>query len=186
MRLQKVAALVIPLTFVACGGSTPTTPTSAGSPSTPPATSTALDVVTGTYLLTVAMSQRGEPTCDNSGICISISLCGGMTGPPPASVLTTLVRVDRSGDTIAIRPEDASASFRMDLRIAANTVSGPASGQFRDSNVQLSLIIGAGQAPAMATGSVLATSVAGKIDGQVGVGGYSCSNNGHTWTLVPR
>jgi len=185
MRLQNIAALVIPLTVVACGGSTPTAPTAGGGHSTPPARSTGLDIVAGTYVFTVAMSERGEPTCNN-GICVSVSLCAGAPGPTPASGVTTVVRVERSGDSIEIRPEDATASFRMQLRIAANTVSGTASGQFRDSNLQLSLVIGAGQAPAVATGILLTASVAGKLDGQVSIGGYSCSNNGHSWTLIPR
>jgi hypothetical protein len=179
MRLRELATVVGSLTFLACGrNSTPTAPTS-----------TVLDLLPGTYALTITMSSSGEPVCNN-GLCVSVSLCGGGTGAPPSvRALTTVVRLDRSGDAITIHPEDTSASFRMDLRIAANTVSGTASGQFRDPTLQLSLVIAAGQPgqpAAVATGTVLTTSVAGKIDGQVGVGGYSCSNNGHTWTMVPR
>jgi len=179
MRLRKLAALLVPVSLLACGGrSTATAPTS----------TTVLDIASGRYAMTVTMSTSGEPVCNN-GVCLSVSVCGGAGGPPSVSALTTVVRLERSGDAITIRPEDASASLRMDLRIAANMVSGTASGEFRDPVLQLSLVIQAGQSgqsAAVTTGTVLTTSVAGKIDGQVGVGAYSCSNNGHTWTLVPR
>jgi len=74
----------------------------------------------------------------------------------------------------------------MELRLETNALSGTASGQLRDGNVQLSIVSAQGQAGAGVTGTVLAASVAGKIDGQVGIGGYSCSNNGHTWGLTRR
>jgi hypothetical protein len=63
----------------------------------------------------------------------------------------------------------------MDLSLAADTVTGTASGQFRDTRQQLSLAIRGGQpgqAAAVATGTVLTTSVTGNIDGQVGIAGY--------------
>lgn len=180
MRLPQLATLVIPLTVLGCGGSS--SPTSPASP-----TSTLLGVVSGAYALTITMSSSGEPVCDN-GLCASLSLCSGASGAPSVRTLTTVVRLDRSGDAISVRPEDATASFRMDLSMAADTVAGTASGQFRDTAQQLSLTITAGQvgqAAAVATGTVLTSSVTGKIDGQVGIAGYSCSNNGHIWTLVP-
>jgi hypothetical protein len=175
MRLAKLAALVVPFTFVSCGGrSSPSAPTSA-----------LLDLVPGTYALTVTMSPNGDPTCTN-GICTSLTLCIGSSDPRSVLAVTTAVRVDRAADAITIRPEDTSASFRMELRIAEAAVSGTASGQFRDGNGQLSIGSGDPQSRASVSGVVLATSVSGKIDGQVGVSGYSCSNNGHTWTLVSR
>jgi hypothetical protein len=175
MRLAKLAALIVPFTFLSCGGhSTPTAPTSA-----------LLDLVPGTYLLTVTMSPNGDPTCTN-GICTSLTLCIGGGDPASARPVTSVVRVDRAADAITIRPEDTSASFRMELKIAAAAVSGTASGQLRDGTGQLSIGSGEPQSRAAVSGVVLATSVSGKIDGQVGVSGYSCSNNGHTWTLVPR
>jgi hypothetical protein len=187
MRPLDIAAFAVSLTLLACGGrSTPAAPTSLPLDVVP--STTALNLVPGNYALTVTMAPRGEPTCDN-GICIAVSLCGGLSGPPSVSALTAAVHLDRSADAITVRSEDMSATFRMDLLIVANTLSGTASGQFRDPMLQLSLAIGTGhvgQSAAQATGTVLATSVVGKIDGSVGIGGYSCSNNGHTWTLVPR
>jgi hypothetical protein len=141
--------------------------------------------VTGTYALTVSMSSSGDPICNN-GICFSAGLCINVGEPPSMRAVTTAVHLERSGDTISIRPEDPSASFRMELHVEANALSGTASGQFRDGNVQLSVVSGQGQSAAAVTGTVQAASVAGKIDGQVGLGGYSCSSNGHTWNLVPR
>jgi hypothetical protein len=178
MRSQ-LATLVIPLTLLACGGNS--SPTAATSPST------VLDLVPGAYALTITMSSSGEPVCNN-GFCLSGGVCAG-SATSTVRTLTTAVRLDRSGDAITVRAEDVSASFRMDLSIAANTVTGTMSGEFRDAAHQLSLTIKSGQpsqAAAVATGTVLATSVAGKIDGQLGIAGYACSNNGHIWTLVPR
>jgi hypothetical protein len=178
MRLRELAALILPLAVLACGSnSTPTAPTP-----------TVLDVVPGSYALTITMSSSGEPVCNN-GICASVSLCGGLSGAAPSvRALTAVVRLDRSEDAITIRPADGSASFRMELRIVSTVVSGIASGEIRDPTLQVSLRIGSGQpgqSAAVATGTVMTTSIVGKLDGQLGVGGYSCSNNGHTWTLFP-
>jgi hypothetical protein len=74
----------------------------------------------------------------------------------------------------------------MDLRTAGSALGGTASGQFRDGPQQVVVASGEGQAAALATGTMLTASIAGKIDGQVSIGGYSCSNNGHSWTLAPR
>ena len=174
-RARKFAALIVALTCLSCGGhSTPTAPAS-----------TVLDLVTGPYALTVTMSSIGDPICTN-GVCLSAGLCSRVGDPPTLRPVTAAVRLDRSGDAISIRPEDASSSFRMELRLETNALSGTASGQLRDGNVQLSIVSAQGQAGAGVTGTVLAASVAGKIDGQVGIGGYSCSNNGHTWGLTRR
>ena len=180
MRLPQLATLLIPLTFLACGSKS--SPTAATSPST------VLDLVPGAYALTITMSSSGEPVCNN-GFCTSVGLCGGGSGIPSVRTLTAVVHLDRSGDAIAVRAEDVTASFRMDVSMAANTVTGTMSGEFRDATHQLSLTIRGGQpsqAAAVATGTVLTASVAGKIDGQLGIAGYACSNNGHSWTLVPR
>src|SRR4051812_38337463 len=100
MRLVKLAAVLVPVTFLSCGGhSTPTAPAS-----------TLLDLAPGTYALTVTLSPSGELTCTN-GICTSVTLCVG-GDPPSVRALTTVVRLDRSGDAISIRPEDTSDSFR--------------------------------------------------------------------------
>ena len=177
MQLRKLATVVLSVTLLACGrDSTPTGPTSV------------LGLTPGTYALTVTMSTFGEPICTN-GVCIAGGACAGQADQPAVRALTTVIRLDRSGDALTVRPEDSSASFRMNLQIAANALTGTAAGQFRDPTLQLSLAIAAGhpgQSAAVATGNVMTTSVAGKIDGQISVGAYSCSNNGHTWTLVPR
>jgi hypothetical protein len=177
MRGSKVVALVFPLALVACGGhSTPTAPTPAV---------VFFNVVPGSYGLKIALSSSGDPVCNAAGICTSISLCSGTQGPSSVSTFTTAVRLDRSGDAVTIRPEDSSATLRIDLRIAGSAAAGTVSGQFRDGAHQVSVAGGAGQ-PAALTGTVFDAGVAGRIDGQVETDGYGCSNNGHTWTLTPR
>ena len=173
MRGRIVTALVVPLTFLACGGhSTPTSPTSG-----------VLDLVPGSYALKLTMSQYGECP-DSSVICLTVSLCGG-AGGPSASTATTVVRLDRSGDAVTIRPEDPSATFRLDLHVAGSVLTGTASGEFREGALGVAVTHG-GTSAAVATGTVLTASVAGKLDGDLSIGGYGCSNNGHTWTLAPR
>jgi hypothetical protein len=129
------------------------------------------------------MSQHGLLTCSN-GFCTTISLCGGVDGASSVRTLTTDVRLDTSGDAMAIRHEDTSSSFRMDLRREPNRLSGTAVGEFRYGALQVR--IGSGESAATVTGTRQQAVVSGHIDGQVSIGGYSCSNNGHTWTLVPR
>jgi hypothetical protein len=175
MRGRIAAALVVPLTVLACGGhSTPTSPTSA-----------VLDLVPGSYALTLTMSQHGDAQCpDGTSVCMTISLCGGVGGPS-ASTVATVVRLDRSGDAVTIRPEGPSATFRLDLHVAGSVLTGTASGEFREGALRVAVAPG-GTSVAVATGTVLTASVAGKLDGNLSIGGYGCSNNGHTWTLAPR
>ena len=174
--MRKITVIVVPLIFLACGShTTPAAPSPA-----------ALDLVPGAYALTLTLSQTGDPSCTGS-ICTSISVCVGDSGASAVRTLATIVRLDRSGDAVTIRPDDSSASFRLDLQVSGTVVGGTAAGQFRDGALQISVEPGGGaQSSAVATGTVLATSVVGKINGDVAIGGFSCSNNGHTWTLSPR
>jgi hypothetical protein len=180
MRVSRLAAVILPLTLLGCGGSsTPTGPTSTPTP-------VVLDLVSGSYALTVTMSQSGEPVC-NGGICSSLSLCSGVGGPPSVRTVTTVVRLDRSGNAVTIRPEDASSTFRLDLNVSGRAVDGTASGELRSGTAQMSVGSGqGGQTAAVAAGTMLPASVAGTIDGQVSIGGYGCSNNGHSWALSPH
>jgi hypothetical protein len=114
---------------------------------------------------------------------VRVSLCGGVDGAPSATSAAAAVRLERSGDAVTILAEDA-ASFRMDVNVAGSAVTGTASGKFQDG--ALPVLAGGGQAPAKVTGTRLPASVAGAFDGQVTIGTYGCSNNGHGWTLVPR
>jgi hypothetical protein len=176
MRSRHVAALIVLLTLLGCGGH--------ATPASPTPITTIVDLVPGTYALTLTLSKQGEPVC-NGGFCTSVGLCIAFGEPPPTSTLATVVSLERSGDAVTIRPQDPSATFRLDLSIAGTALAGTASGQFRDGALQIS-VAGAGQSAGVATGTMLAGSVAGRIDGQVSIGGYSCSNNGHTWTLTQR
>ena len=180
MRGSRIAALVLPLALIACGGrSTPSAPTS-----TPGPTGVLFNVVPGPYSLGLTMSATGEPIC-NGGFCTFISLCSGTQSPPLVNTFTTGVRLDRSGDAVTIRPEDSSATLRIDLRIDGSAAGGTVSGQFRDGAHQVAVLAAGGQ-PAAMTGAVLESALAGRIVGQVEADGYGCSNNGHTWTLTPR
>jgi hypothetical protein len=177
MHIRPVAALIIPLILLGCGGHT--------TPASPTPPTVVVNLVPGSYLLTLTMSKQGDPIC-NGGFCTSVGLCIALGAPPPVSTLATVVSLDRSGDAVTIRPQDPSATFRLDLSIAGTALAGTASGQFRDGALQISVAPGAGQSAGVATGTMLAGSVAGRIDGQVSIGGYSCSNNGHMWTLTQR
>ena len=177
MRIRHVAALIVLLTLLGCGGGHST-------PASPTPTTAVVDLVPGTYALTLTMSQQGDPVC-NGGFCTSVGLCIAFGALPPVRTLATVVSLDRSGDAVTIRPQDPSATFRLDLSIDGTALTGTASGQFRDGALQIS-VAGAGQSAGVASGTLLAGSVAGRIDGQVSIGGYSCSNNGHMWTLTQR
>ena len=175
MQVRTFAALAVPLIFIACGGHT-----------TPAAPSPAvLDLVPGSYALTLSMSQTGDPVCTAAG-CFATSVCVGNSDASTVRTLTGAVRLERIGDAVTIRPDDPSSTFRLDLQITGTALGGSASGQFRDGGLQLSVEPRAGAQAAAATGTVMSASVAGKIDGQVSIGGYGCSNNGHGWTLTPR
>src|SRR5256885_715097 len=163
--MRKITVVVVPLIFMACGShATPAAPSPA-----------VLDLVPGAYVLTLTLSQTGDPSCTGS-VCTSLSLCVGDSGASPVRTLATVVRLDRAGDAVTIRPDDSSATFRLDLQVSGAAVGGTAAGHFRDGALQISVEPGGGeQSAAVATGTVLATSVVGKIKGDVAIGGYSCS-----------
>jgi hypothetical protein len=181
MRFSKVTAVVLPLALLGCGGhSMPSGPTSSPSPA-----AVLFNVVPGSYGLKITLSSfGGEPVC-SGGICASTSVCSGTQSSSAVTTFTTLVRLDRSGDAVTIRPEDPAATLRIDLRLDGSAAGGTVSGQFSDGAYQVAVTNAGGQ-PAVMTGTVLEAAVAGKISGQVATEGYGCTNNGHTWTLTPR
>jgi hypothetical protein len=175
MQVRTFPGLVLPLVFIACAGhSTPAAPSPA-----------VLDLVPGSYALTLNMSQSGDPVCTAAG-CFATSLCFGNSAASTVRTVTGAARLERAGDAITIRPDDPSSTFRLDLQITGTALTGTASGQFRDNGQQLSVEPRSGAEVAAATGTVMSASVAGKIDGEVSSGGYGCSNNGHGWTLTAR
>lgn len=174
MKVRTFTGLAVSLIVTACGGH-----------STPAAPSPVLDLVPGSYALTLSISQTGDPVCTAAG-CFATSVCVGNSGASTVRTVTGGVRLERAGDAVIIRPDDPSSTFRLDLQITGNALTGSASGQFRDGGLQLSVEPRSGAQAAAATGTVMSVSVAGKIDGQVSIGGYGCSNNGHGWTLTPR
>ena len=176
MQVRTFTAIIIPLVLLGCGNQA--TPAAAPSPAV-------LDVVPGPYSITLTLSQAGEPVCTAAG-CFATSICSGDGRPPTVLTLAGQVRLDRAGGAITVRPDDPSSTFRLDLQITGSALAGSASGQFRDNGQQLTVEPRAGSQAAAATGTVMSASVAGKIDGQVSIGGYGCSNNGHAWTLTPR
>ena len=156
-------APLLALLMPACGGSsTPTAPA--------PAVATPLfNILTGAYTLTLTMSQSSD---------------GVFTGGPSLSTLTTLVRLDRSGDAVTVSTEDPAATFRIDLHMSGTALDGTVAGQFRDGAVQATVSAREGRSAATTTAAVMSGSVTGKIDGRVSIGGYSCSSNAHAWTLA--
>jgi hypothetical protein len=174
---RLLVAPLLALLMPACGGSsTPTAPA--------PAVVTPLfNILTGAYTLTLTMSQSGDGVC-TGGICTGLTLCVGPVGGPSLATLTTLVRLDRSGDVVTVSTEDPAATFRIDLHMSGTALDGTVAGQFRDGAVQASVSARDGRSAATTTAAVMSGSVTGKIDGRVSIGGYSCSSNAHAWTLA--
>lgn len=121
---------------------------------------------------------------------MTISLCVGGGVQPIAVSVPIEVRAERMGDVVEIRPEDGSATFRMNMLITGVALYGTASGQFRSGSLVVTVDGGSPQSAATVTGStvpVFASGFAsGSLEGSIMVGGAGCSNNGHRWSLLPR
>ena len=133
--------------------------------------------MSGLYTLTINVSMSGNPICNGSGICASVSLCVGTPDTAPARIE---VAIDRSGDEATVRAADGSQSLAMRLNTASVPATGSISGTARDARGVAVDVKGTltGQG---STNPAIAAS--GSIDGDVTIGGAGCSNNGHTWTL---
>jgi hypothetical protein len=180
-RMRKLARLIVPplfpLLLPGCG---------AGPPPTAPATSAPVfSILNGAYTLTLTMSSAADTVC-TGGLCTGLSLCVGTAGAALPPALATPVHLDHSGDTVTVTTDDPAATFRIDLRMSGMALQGTAIGQFRDGAVQASVTARDGRSAATTTAALMPASVAGKIDGQVSIGGYACANNAHTWTLARR
>src|SRR4051812_16844781 len=116
------------------------------------------------------MSPSGDVVC-SGGVCASLGLCIGGAGAAPSSTLTTAVHLDHSGDAITVTTDDPAATFRIDLRMSGTALEGTTIGQFRDGAVQASVTARDGRSAAATTAALMPASVAGKIDGQVSIGG---------------
>lgn len=158
-------------------GSSPTTPSTTAPQSTATLTS-------GAYLMTLSMATSG-----NSGFSSCVSLTAGGTSPAFASVFaSTPVVLDRSGNAITITPQDQAATFRMQLQVAGANLSGTAAGDYQTGATKMS-VTGTSGGSAIATGIVGQAGpyvASGALTGTVSIDGLSCTNNGHTWTLMPR
>ena len=165
------------LIAASCGGSpgSPTGPSSAGPAPTP----AAVRLESGPYTLAIGLSTSGAASCQN-GICVSTSLC---IGSPSRTTASLNVTVERSGETAVVRTSDGPSGLVLNLTVAPAFVTGTISGSARDT-----------QGVAVQTAGTLigtaafhpAHTVAGTVDGQIWIGGGSCSNNGHTGSLGPR
>jgi hypothetical protein len=163
---------------VSCGGG-PMAPSPSGS-SLP-----AASLASGPYLLTVSMATSGS---SGFSTCVSQSI-GGQAPAFGAIFVPTPVQVDRSGDTIIITPDDPAATFRMQLEQSGANLSGTAAGQFHSTSIVVTVSGGTSGSAGVVTGVVRPVgpaSASGVIDGTISVEGLSCSNNGHSWTLMPR
>ena len=176
--MRRLMLLALAMLAGSCGGPS--------SPIAPPVPSPAqLSLANGSYRLTIMMSTTGG--CPTSPICTSVSLCSSLSGSGiVAEAVPTGVALQRDGDTIAIRPDDPAATFRMTLQQSGAALSGTAFGGYGSLQATLTVSDGLG-GPAAVTGVLLPSfGVSGNLTGDVEVNGTGCSNNGHTWTLTPQ
>lgn len=172
MRGALVAALI---GLTACGGTAgPVAPTTT-IPVVLPVT-----VNPGAYVLTISLSTTGVPTCTGGAPCFSVSLC---SGTPDATSASFDVDVARDGSDLSVVAGTGVSPLTMRLNIASIPATGSISGSARDPrgiavDVKGTLTGTGSKNPAVAA--------SGSIDGQVTLGGGSCSNNGHGWSLAPR
>jgi hypothetical protein len=138
---------------------------------------------TGAYRLTLTMSVTGDPICTGAG-CAAVSSCG-TTGGVVAVSVPIEVRAERTDDELAIHPVDPSATFRMNLRVSGNAVSGTASGQVRSGGVVVATDGGRAQSVAVVTGIAAPGPrvAAGTLAGVITFDEAGCSNSAHRWAL---
>lgn len=165
----------------ACGSSRPTTPSPVPSPTSP---SPVLDLTSGSYDFALTMATTGTGTCTGP-FCASITLCIGVSEAAPLVSITvpTPVKVERTGDSIVIRPDDPSSTFRMDLKLAKGTLSGTASGRYRSAGTAVQVDGGSPGVLAVVSGTPPTDFVVGSLNGSITIGDITCSSNGHNWTL---
>jgi len=124
----------------------------------------------GAYVLMVAMG---------GGICVFTGGIVGVTVP-------TNVQVAHSGNTIAVRPDDSTATFRMDLQMNGANLSGTASGQYRSSATPVTVTGNDSDAVATAAGIATGSGASGGFVGTVSIPNASCRGTGNSWALMPR
>ncbi|HYT73741.1 MAG TPA: hypothetical protein VEL79_03235 [Vicinamibacterales bacterium] len=150
----------------------------AGAPTSPSISTLPTGVLpNGAYTLTMGHSMIFS--CQN-GICTAVSLCVGPAGAPSSASFSVIVH--RDGDRAVVMPVSAADSFRMSLQVASSTVSGSISGTM--SNADGVTVVGSGTA--IGSASALTGTVQGAIDGELTIGGASCSNVTYNWALAPR
>jgi hypothetical protein len=130
-------------------------------------------------------------TSGSSGVSTCVG--GSINGAPPPLVgvfVTTPVTLERSDNTITITPQDQSATFRMELQLAGANLAGTAGGKFKSSATTVTVSGTSSGGSAIVAGIVGQSGpyvVSGALTGTVSTDpGLSCTNNGHTWTLMPR
>lgn len=173
-RALFLAALVF---SGSCGGA-PTAPS--------PQPAGTADLAVGAYALT--LGDTPVFTCEN-GVCRSVMLCIGPSSALPPSA-TILVTVQRDGARATIAPEAAGESLRITLDVRDNSLAGTMSGTATTTS----------GASATASGTVAAsmtawpdlprgphgTTAVGMLQGELSIGGTSCSTPNHNWSLSPR
>lgn len=146
-----------------------------GRMTSPTASTPVAPLPSGAYVLTVSIT---------GGVGISFCVRNGVPPPgQPGAGLPTNVQVEHSGNTVTIQPEDATATFRMDLQMSGTVVSGTASGEYLSGSMPVT-VTGSKSDIADAIGTVAGSGAAGNINGSVAVPGVSC--NGGNWSLTTR
>lgn len=131
------------------------------------------------------MSTTGDPVCTEGG-CATLSLCVSAAGAQLIGISMPIeVRAERTGDEVAIRPLDPSATLRLNLRIAGAQISGTAAGHVISGGHVVSVDGGKPQSAAAVTGTTASVFPSGSLHGAVSIDGSGCSNNGHAWSLRP-
>lgn len=160
-----------------------------GAPASPSATSPNLSMLpSGAYTLT--LSDSIVYTCQN-GFCTSVVLCvGSSPAPPPAPLTSIAVTVQRDGDRATVVTVTPGDSLRMTLQISTLSLSGsisgtataPSGGSVTASGTVVGVVSTLPSLPNVPQG----TNAAGTFDGELSVGGTSCSTPTHNWGLLPR
>lgn len=170
---RRLALILLALASSACGGTTPTTPTTSGLPP-------AYVLSPGAFTLTIFPAppdmSGGTPT-----VCMSSNGGAGTSIAIP-------VTVEREGPGWSARP--SSGTLRLTLaEVGPAAYYGPMAGAFTQGATTVT--VGSDGDPAIAMAFTLgAASLSGRLEGVVrytGAGGFaqsSCSSN--AWSLVRR
>jgi hypothetical protein len=175
--MRRVFALAVLILAASCGGGSMSPTVSTPLPALP----------SGAYVLNVSIGGAGGQFM----FCVS-------TGTLDIGGLSTNVELQHTGGSVTIQPDDATATFRMDLQMSGDTLSGTASGQFLSTG-RVVAVAGQGASTAEAVGTASSSGAGGNLTGNVsanttsgtvGAGGIVSTSglacNSGNWSVTPR